>query len=357
MSMIAYTWIILLGVRETLNIFIVHTTLLTFIITGLQFFHLFLLLQQDKWHFTRYHLMLPFFLLFTVFNSDTLPTVNILLSFILLKREKIQKITFVIMIAFLINLFVWASAYSIGFLRDEVVNYDKGSTHSLGFRNSNTPMMLFMMFTLCTSTFLRQKIKLIFPILFLIIPCFVVFKYTLGRTCFFTVLLYFFLVYYFSFNRKYAFEKQVSIILPIILFSITFVFLHIWYKIPAVNVFFTGRFRINGNHLKNLSILNYFIGYKVPEGAMDSAYLSLLFNGGILNCLFFLTTCFLGIKNISNNNLRIFLPFVLAYLISGFTEGTFSLFRLPTVLLYKIFSDNIDFNFLKTRFLKPAYIN
>lgn len=353
----ASVWLLLLGVRECANIFTPSTTVLTLLITSTQFLHLLFLLEKDGWRFTWYHLLLVWFVLLTAYNPGTLPTVNIVLAIILLQKTPVQKVSFVMTVAFFVTLFVYLSAFSLGILQDGTTQYAKGLTHSLGFRNSNTPGLLFMMLTLVISTFCLQTFRLKFPMLLFLLPNYLIFTLTLGRTSFATVCLYFFLVWWFSFRRRYALERRFATVLPILLFAVTFVFLHIWYKIPFVNVFFTGRFRINGNTLKNLSAANYVLGYRLPEGPMDSAYLGILLNGGVMCVWLFLSSCVRGIRNMPIAQAKVFLPFVIVFAVSGFTEGTFSLFRLATVLFYKILSDHFPLRPVRASYLKPIEVN
>ena len=152
MTALSILWLFLLGLRECANIFTASTTILTISITTIQLFHLLLLLQYDDWCLKKYHLLIIWFVLCTAYNSGSLPTFNIVLSFILLKNVPIKKISLVMVLAFLFTFFIYLSALSIGILQDSTTIYRKGLTHSLGFRNSNTPGLLFMMFTLIAST-------------------------------------------------------------------------------------------------------------------------------------------------------------------------------------------------------------
>lgn len=344
-------WILLLGIRECANIFTDSTTVLTVLITIVQFIHLLFLMEKEKWKFTWFHLAFCILVLLTVYNPGTLPTLNILLSIILLKKAPIQRICFVIIIAFFIELFVYLSALSMGILHDGTKIYLKGLTHDLGFRNSNTPGLQFMMLTLCVAEFFLLTFKVKFPLLLLLFPNYCIYALTLGRTSFYSVCLFFFLIYYFSFRRKYFIERKFAIYLPLILFSVTFFLLHFYRMFPIVNVIFTGRFRINANTLEKMSALHYIIGYAVPEGPMDCAYLGVLFNGGILSVIIFLSCCYKGISNMPLKNAKIFLPYIIVMFASGFTEGTFSLFRLSTVLFYKMLIDQFEFSYISAKYL------
>ncbi|MDE7383693.1 MAG: hypothetical protein K2M99_07410 [Treponemataceae bacterium] len=345
-------WILLLGIRECANIFTDSTTVLTVLITIVQFIHLFFLMEKEKWKFTWLHFAFCILVLLTIYNPGALPTTNILLSIILLKKTPIQRVGFVIIIAFFIELFVYLSAFGMGILHDGTKIYLKGLTHDLGFRNSNTPGLQFMMLTLCVAEFFLLTFKIKFPLLLLLLPNYCIYALTLGRTSFYSVCFFFFLMYYFSFRRNYFIERKFAVYLPVILFSVVFFLLYFYRMFPIVNVIFTGRFRINANILGEMSALHYIIGYAVPEGPMDCAYLGVLFNGGILSVILFLSCCCNGISNMPLKNAKIFLPYIIVMLASGFTEGTFSLFRLSTVLFYKMITDQFEFSYISAKYLK-----
>lgn len=345
-------WLFLLVMRECVNIF-TSTTALTILITLLQFLHLVFLMEREKWHFTWIHIAFCVLFLLCIFNSNSLPTANIVLSIILLKKSDIKSVSMVITLSFLVGIFIYLGAFNLGILQDGTKIYAKGMTHDLGFKNSNTPGLQFMMFTICASTFLRLSFRIKFPLLLFLIPNYFIYLLTIGRTAFYSVCLYFLLMYYFSFRRKYSIEEKGMTILPALLFFITFLLLNFYSQIPIVNLIFTGRFRINANTFKNFSIANYFFGYKVEEGPMDSAYLGVLFNGGILSVLTFLFFSCKGIANMPTKKAKVFFPFIIVILLSGFTEGTFSLFRPATVLFYKILADQFAIRFISAKYLKP----
>ena len=127
----------------------------------------------------------------TLYNAGTLPTVNILLSIILLRKESIQRISLVIVCAFIVELVVYLSAFNLGILQDGTKIYAKGMTRDLGFRNSNTPGLYFVMLTLCTAMFFRLTCKMKFPLLLFFLPTWGIYALTLGRTSFYSVCLFF----------------------------------------------------------------------------------------------------------------------------------------------------------------------
>jgi hypothetical protein len=90
-----------------------------------------------------------------------------------------------------------------------------------------------------------------------------------------------------------------------------------------------------------MTFYNYFIGYKLPEGAMDSAYLFLLFGGGLLAVVIFLIFYIISIKNIDFMANIPYLSFVIACLFSGFAETTFSTFNTISCIFWIILYQSI----------------
>ncbi|UKI54356.1 MAG: hypothetical protein L6V86_05155 [Treponema sp.] len=202
--MFAVIWIFLLGIRECLNIFNLSTDFFTIAITSMQFLNLLFLLKKTKWKLTIYHIIL-FILIFAYFfvNTDTVATVNIIFAVILLKDENLKKICLTVCVTYLINIIIILFGYSYGILEDSITVYQKGMTHTLGFQNSNTPGLYAMQCSLAFATtwLLFSDFKLV--LLFLIVPNYLIFKYTLGRTSFFVYMFVFIICFlFFSMNRK-----------------------------------------------------------------------------------------------------------------------------------------------------------
>lgn len=109
-------WIFLLAIRESLNIFGIPTFLLSVGIFVVQFFQLFLIMQKENWHFTYYHILLFILILLCVYNIETLSTVNILLSVILLKRSNIKNVTLILVCAVFIEFFIYFAGFGLGIL-------------------------------------------------------------------------------------------------------------------------------------------------------------------------------------------------------------------------------------------------
>lgn len=345
-------WIFLLGLREAFNIFGLPTMFLTIAITGLQFFHMILLLEKEHWHFTYYHIILIFLFLLCGYNVGTLATLNLLFTIILLKKSNITKISFVILVSVFTEFFIYFAGFSLGILKDVVKIYPKGLTHDLGFGNSNTAGLQFCMLLLIVVTFLLQKTKIHFLLYIFLIPNYCIYLLTKGRTYFISGFFFFFLIFYFSFKRKYRIERKIISFLPFLLFSSTYVLIFLFNKNPVLNVLLTGRLALNYETISDFSAINYLLGYGMPEGPMDSSYLGILMNGGIISVLLFLVITSRGLFHMSVKNAKIFIPYIVVMLIASFTETILPLFYPATILFYKILTDQFDFKYVHGKYLK-----
>lgn len=352
--MFAVIWIFLLGMRECFNIFNLPTEFFTIAITSMQFLNLLFLLKKTRWKLTIYHIVLFVLILLIFVNTDTVATVNIIFAVILLKNENLKKICLTVCAAYLINIIIILFGYSYGILQDSITVYQKGITHTLGFQNSNTPGLYAMQCSLvfATTWLLFSDFKLV--LLFLIVPNYLIFKYTLGRTSFLCICLFLLFVFYFSMDRKYMFTRKYSFLVPFFFFIlIFFVAFSIKFMPPLYavgNAIFTGRPRMIYKILSKMNPANFLLGYKNIDMPMDCAYLGILVNGGIFSLFLFFSCCYKGLKNIPLNMAKRMLPFIFVILISGVTEGTFSLFRLSTIVFYKVLIDRFDFNYIKSKY-------
>lgn len=352
MSCISFLWLFLFGIRESLVVFTTKTTLLTAAITGLQFMDLFLLMQKDGWRFSRFHLLVPIFVALVPYNPGALVLVNITLAIILLKHIPFQKVAFVACLSMLVGLFIYLSGFNMGLAKDIVgISHKGGYFHTLGFKNPNTPGLAFMRVVLVTATFCLVTFRVKFPVYLFLIPAYQVYSLTKSRTSFLTLCIFFVLVFYFSFDRRYWLERKLAVALPFLLYAATFVLCAFYTLFPIVDIFFSRRFSFNNVTLGNLSVINYVIGSRFPEDSpLDSAYIVQMFNGGIFAVCLFLHCCAKGMARMSLKRAKIFLPYILCMLISGFSEDTFSMSYVSVILFYKMLVDQFALEHVRSRY-------
>ncbi len=353
MSVISILWLVLLGLREGMSIFTDRTTLVTVAILALQFLNLFLLMQQQGWKCTVYHLILLALFPMVLYNPITLKMVNIAFAVILLKDVPIKRIALLSAIAMLLILFVYLAAFNLGFIHDKtIVSHKGGNAHFLGFRNTNNPGMaylrLVLVVTVCWLIFFRLKL----PIYLALIPNYCIYALTKGRTSFYIVCFYFLCLFYFSFPFRYRLSRKFVLIAPFVLYVATFVLCIIWLQFPLLNKLFSSRFRINAGSIQALTPINVLVGYKMPpDTPLDSAFLAQLFKGGIVSVFLFLSVYVKGCVRMRLHDLRLFFPFIISLVVSGFAEDTFANANLSTILFYKILIDQFEFKNLRSRYI------
>ena len=344
-------WIVLLGLRDILAIFEINTFILTGLICLIQLVHLFIYFINHNFILNKWYFILIFLLFCTLYNFSTLAIVNIVLSIILLKHVPIKNFLKLASFLTLSKILIWVLSLKLGFIHDSVFIMPKGIGHTLGFSNPNLPGKSFLDTLLIITVFLLFRFNRRLPLFLFLIPNYLIYISTLGRTSYYCVLIYFLCILYFCRYSKYNFSRVMVIAIPFILYAATIVACRIYQQYPILDKIFTTRFSKNAAYLNSMSIVNYLIGLKLPEGPMDSAYLAQLFQGGITSVCIFLFISTKGILNMSQKDIRIFLPFIICLFVSGFAENTFSTFCLSTILFYKILIDQFE---IKT--LRKGYI-
>lgn len=344
-------WIVLLGLRDILAIFEINTFFLTGLICLIQLMHLAMYLMKNNLNMNNWYFLLLSMLFCTLYNFATLAIVNIILSIILLKKVPIKKLLFLATFIASLKILIWFFSLKLGLLDDSLIIMPKGIGHTLGFSNPNLPGKSFLDFMMIITVFLLYRFNNRLLLFLFLIPNYLLYLYTMSRTPYYTALLYFLFILYFSRHSKYKFSRVFVIAIPFILYATTFIACRVYQKYPILDVVFTTRFSKNSVHINRMTILNYMVGLKLPEGPMDSAYLAQLFQGGIISVCIFLFVSTKGIFRMSPKDMRIFIPFIICIFISGFAENTFSTFSMSTILFYKILTDQFEIRKITRRYL------
>lgn len=354
MISLSSVWLVLLGIREILAVYQVETFFLSLLITLIQLFHLLLGMEREKLILSKYHFILVILCCLTLYNKATLATVNILLSVLLLKNMALRRIIKLVIIIYIMMILCIILSLRLGILENQVHLMPKGVGNTFGFANTNGLGEVLFSFSIVLSLyFLVYKYRNIYAIFFtlvLIYPNYLIYKLTLGRTSFYTVLIYSFFCIYFLFLKKSYLLKSLLLLLPIILYGLTYFCCFIYEQYPIIDKIFTTRFSKNSAYLFAMTPLHYVIGFRLPEGKpMDSAFLAQLFSGGFLSVFVFLSFYYNGIKSMSRRNAKKILPYILCLLCAGFVENAFSTFSLQTVLFYKLLCIDVKNMFISWR--------
>ena len=342
---LSYIWLSALSLRSILPLLGVPSILLTVFITGLQIIEFLLLLSKREYRLFDYCLPLFLLIILVVYNSATLATVNIVLGIILLKNQNIKKILTLFCFMSLFQIFLHISCIHLGKLEDVLYIMPKGIGHSLGWSNSNGPAGFYISNIIVISLFLISFLKERFTFIsfLLLYPIYYIFQLTLGRTYFYGAVLFFFLIFIFKFSFFQNHFAKIYLYLPVLLYICTFLGCMLFERYPILDIIFTTRFSKNSVLLNSMGIINWILGLKIPDGPMDSAFCAQLFAGGVTSVYIFIRTYKHGVSKMNNRYMRLYFPFILYMLASGFAENTFSSFSVNTIIFYKILIDNICF--------------
>ena len=335
-------WLFLLPIRFLLGAIDCNTLLITLCITVLQLFNVFFSLFLDSsLKIKRYIFLLPILILLMLFNKGALITLNIYLSIFLLKKIRLKELISVFLVSSVICFFIYVFIYSLGIMQDAIIVMPKGTAHTLGFSNSNVTSYFFTQMIIILIIFINKidKTKLFQFVLF--IPVYFVYKKTFGRTYYYMMILYY--IFFVIFKQRFFYKriKKMYVTIPFVFFIISISILFLYAQLPsAVNLFFSSRFSMNSLLIREFGLKNLIYGMVVPENVpMDSAYLGLLLNTGLISFFVFFIPCTKCFIKSPSGYIKEYFPFVFAMLIGGLFESMFCVYTVPTVLLYKIFID------------------
>lgn len=192
-----------------------------------------------------------------------------------------------------------------------------------GMRNPNRFALFVYSIILNVYLLFGQKYKIIIFVTLLITM--IVYNYTQSRTFVIAVILLIILHYIrFIISRStlMKFFLQVS---PILLLLIVFYISFNVDSFPEIDLLLTGRPKLYNYFLNSISLSNYVLGASsINEEMMDSAYLHLFFEGGVLIYLYYCYIFYKAMSNASIDDLRACMPVFFSILALGLTESVFT---------------------------------
>lgn len=158
-----------------------------------------------------------------------------------------------------------------------------------------------------------------------------VFSYTGSRTFLLSVV---FLLLCYCINKLCEcwpkFFKFGLIVAPVLIYCFIFYFALNYTLYPEVNLIFSGRLDLYNSLLSSVSSMNYLLGTDlINEITIDSSYLHILFEGGVLTLFIFFVLYFNLIIKIDSKSLSVIFPLLVSVLVFGLTESV-----LTFVLIY-----------------------
>jgi len=319
---ISTIWIFLVQLREVLPQIFECSTILTLGIDCVQFLHLLFWLQKRQYKLFPLCIFCVLSILFCVINMNILQMLNIIIVCLLLKDTNIKEIILQLFVTNIFLLILYLFSLCMGNIHDVIVVMPKGDVHTLGFYNSNVASQFFLKQILITSLFFIEYVKLPLLNIPLLIFSYIIYKLTMGRTYFYAEILYFFMIYVFKIKFFRNHFRWAYLSIPFIFYILTFASIFVGNKIPTINLFLTGRPYYYSKWFNNMAAINFLSGIQIVDDPLDSTYMMFLFSGGIFFVFVFLLFYINGIKNISDRDMKNYMPFIICMLVAGFTENT-----------------------------------
>lgn len=326
----------LLVIRFFAGLFIGSTTVLTALINLLLIIALIMQNMSPK-------MMICLFLgaLFVFYNNLALGVVDILIFAYVLRNENLNqyfRYTLLLFIAaFLIILFLVSTGYLTE--HEMFINY-KGDeatyAKDLGMKNPNmTSLFFFIILSFVCLHYNKVKLSIRILISFILIWISVqVYSYTLCRTAFFATIMMSVLYMCHGVLMRYrALNKFLYMSVPVVASLASLYLVLNPEQFSYLDDVATNRVAYPAMVIQQMSLLNWIIGIRLPDMAMDTSYLSILFSGGIF---MFLIVFFLFYKRIRYDYdlLCGIEPVVIAVFMYGITENIFSSCNPLSVLIF-----------------------
>ena len=288
--------------------------------------NLLLLLAIDYSHYLKKYIFIGLLFPILLYNREILALVDILLCVYLFRNFSIRTLA-------LINLSLLLIGFAILTLLIELdivtINQEvwyltgKGAAHTYGFNNPNTfGGFIFSIIVNAYIVSLNFKRNFLFVVLLFLIAV-ISYNYCLSRMTLMgsiTLILVHFMVKWRLLKR---WMRYCIALFPILFFLVNFYLVIKISDYQDIDILTSGRLGIYAEILGMMTKLNWLIGIRLPDGSMDGSLWMLLFTGGIGGLLFFFSNFYLSVIRCFKE-LYIYLPVLLAVLISGFVENTFS---------------------------------
>lgn len=297
-------------------------------------------------------LILGSFAILSILNPAAKNIFLILLTVYILSPFSIIQISKINLILELFVIFLVIILLSVGVLHNKLfalgdISDPRIARWDMGFGNPNV-FALFIYAILINCYIVTQKKFYTYYLVGSAIISFIVFHYTGSRS----FLIGMILIWIISLSLKIKIIRNLtykykSLLYPL---SLIFIFITIYCSINVsefeiLNLILTGRLRLYHNLLEECSSLSYIIGNaSVMDELIDSAYIHLLLEGGVLAVLIFSFLWVIFIKNLRNSTIYI-LPVFISVLLYGLTESVFTaILNYGIIIIWSIlFAEYISF--------------
>lgn len=333
--MLYLAWLPLLGFRGIFsNYFSIDTIFITILLNCLLLLDLILDMTKSRLKVGYIVLFFIFAAFIIVLNKQALAFFNTMVAVYLLRKINIDDFLKYVSLCSVFNLFFILFCFVFSINDNELVVMPKGDAYNLGFNNTNTASSFLMINLMVIVLWLYTKNKI--TTVFFIPLFYFIYTITLARTSFVAELV-FYLAFIFNIIKG---DLVFNRFIPIFIYALTFILTYYGRIYSWINELFTTRFYIYDSILSNFGFMNFIYGITIPEGQpMDSSFLALLFDGGVIYVLIFLYLYNNYYKLQLFNGCYLYFPFVLFVLAAGFSENIFSSFNFISIIFFKILYD------------------
>ena len=228
--------------------------------------------------------------------------------------------------------FVFNLTHNTIFLKNGVV------CHTLGFLHPNeTALRMYDVLILLTFFFFTKydNIKKFFLFIILSVFTYIISIVTGNRTFFYSLLVYGVLILISKFKSQKSFKFLMITSLFLLIGLICY--LPQMENISEFDKILSGRLSILKIYFNEMNMNAFLFGRQlIQDMPFDNAFMMILFNGGIVYVIFFLSTYIKGIVNAPVHYANLYMPFIVSYLVTGFAENTFSSLTTSTIIFYRI---------------------
>lgn len=283
-------------------------------------------------------LLLLFFVPLYLFNSFALHCVFVILNITNTRHLPLKKVIRMSLSVNVLFLVISILLLCTGLAHNEIWRMPKGTANTLGFTNPNSTSRFLTITILLLSFYLVLYKKSLFLNLLLLVPGYVVYRLTFGRTYFIGLVIYYLFLILFKFRLFHKHNYRLYKIAPLLLGFVLIIGIRIYEAVPMIDLLVSSRLSFSKLVLDEFSPINYILGSSfIPKGlTIDSSYLYIFCEAGIFSVLFFMILYSLFVKKVSPSEAKIFFPFVFCLLIMGVSEITFPVFSAATAVFYKI---------------------
>lgn len=266
-----------------------------------------------------------------VINKNII-TLYLIFSFVyIFRNQNIAKLGGFIFICNTIFISIVLILVYNGILIDEISQSRKGYAHTLGFDNPN-PLGLFGFYSIIAYYLWMIPRSKLLTLIGTVLINEAFYQLTCSRTSWMAGIVLVICTLFYIARLYKDWTKFFVASLPIILTCVVYYILLHPEEFGALNILLSKRISILGGLLETMSKINILFGMPVEGEPVDCAYVGLLFSGGIFSLLLFLY-CYWKTVWDSYGKIISFIPVLIAVLISGLGESTFSS-PAPSIILF-----------------------